>query len=73
MQESYDREYFPLIKAVRQYNEMLENINSKPNEKKIMFQMQKYREIVAEKVLDKTLSNRLGRSIESTVQKLETV
>eukprot|EP00483_Globobulimina_turgida_P009422 UN09441 len=36
-----------------------------------MFQMQKYREIVAEKVLKKTLQNRLGRSIEGTLQKLE--
>merc|ERR1711933_496760 len=43
----------------------------KPNEKKLMFQMQKYREIVAEKVLSKTLGNRLGRCVESTIQKLE--
>merc|ERR1712083_747181 len=30
-----------------------------------------YREMVAEKVLDKTLGNRLGRIVESTVSKLE--
>merc|ERR1712130_663955 len=71
MQEAYDREYFPIIKAVKKYNQMLENINSKPNEKKLMFQMQKYREMVAEKVLDKTLGNRLGRIVESTISKLE--
>eukprot|EP01084_Bolivina_argentea_P298996 515370_1 len=72
MQESYDREYFPLIRQVEKYNKQLETINSKPNEKKIMFQMQKYRELIAEKVLNKTLQNRLGRSIENTIQKLET-
>merc|ERR1719378_1293104 len=33
--------------------------------------MQAYREMVAEKVLDKTLGNRLGRIVESTVSKLE--
>merc|ERR1711997_1412437 len=71
MQEAYDREYFPLMGAVKKYNANLENINSKPNEKKLMFQMQKYREIVAEKVLNKTLGNRLGRSVESTIAKLE--
>ena len=73
MQEAYDREYFPLIGAVKKYNAMLENINNKPNEKKLMFQMQKYREIMAEKVLSKTLGNRLGRCVESTIQKLEAV
>mmetsp|Transcript_3417 Transcript_3417/g.2917 ORF Transcript_3417/g.2917 Transcript_3417/m.2917 type:complete len:176 (-) Transcript_3417:324-851(-) len=36
-----------------------------------MAQMQKYRELVAEKVLDKTLGNRLGRIVESTISKLE--
>merc|ERR1712130_541202 len=71
MQEAYDREYFPIIKAVKKYNQMLENINSKPNEKKLALQMQAYREMVAEKVLDKTLGNRLGRIVESTVSKLE--
>eukprot|EP00483_Globobulimina_turgida_P000096 UN00096 len=71
LQEAYDREYFPLMKAVKKYNKELEKFNSKPNEKKIMFQMQTYREIVAEKVLNKTLQNRLGRSVESTLQKLD--
>jgi len=55
----------------KKYNAMLENINNKPNEKRLMFQMQKYREILAEKVLSKTLGNRLGRSVESTIAKLE--
>eukprot|EP00484_Ammonia_sp_Unknown_P026457 CAMPEP_0197028190 /NCGR_PEP_ID=MMETSP1384-20130603/7935_1 /TAXON_ID=29189 /ORGANISM="Ammonia sp." /LENGTH=448 /DNA_ID=CAMNT_0042457155 /DNA_START=20 /DNA_END=1366 /DNA_ORIENTATION=- len=71
MQEGYDRQYFPLLTAVKKYNAQLETINSKPNEKKLMFQMQKYREMIAEKVLSKTLSNRLGRIVESTVAKLE--
>jgi len=71
MQESYDRKYFPLLRAVKKYNKMLENFNQKPNEKKLAMQMQAYREMVAEKVLDKTLGNRLGRIVESTVSKLE--
>jgi len=71
MQESYDRKYFPLLRAVKKYNKMLENFNQKPNEKKLALQMQAYREMVAEKVLDKTLGNRLGRIVESTVSKLE--
>ena len=73
MQESYDRKYFPLLRAVKKYNKMLENFNQKPNEKKLAMQMQAYREMVAEKVLDKTLGNRLGRIVESTVSKLEAV
>merc|ERR1719187_2426395 len=71
MQESYDRKYFPLLQAVKKYNKMLENFNQKPNEKKLAMQIQAYREMVAEKVLDKTLGNRLGRIVESTVSKLE--
>merc|ERR1712083_699952 len=71
MQESYDRKYFPLLRAVKKYNKMLENFNQKPNEKKLAMQMGAYREMVAEKVLDKTLGNRLGRIVESTVSKLE--
>jgi len=71
MQEAYDRKYFPLLKAVQKYNAMLENVNQKPNEKKLMAQMQQYRELVAEKVLEKTLGNRLGRITESTMAKLE--
>eukprot|EP01084_Bolivina_argentea_P056759 103829_1 len=71
MQEAYDRQYFPLMRAVEKYNDKLEKINSKPNEKQLVSQMTKYREMVAEKVLNKTLGNRLGRSIESTVQRLE--
>jgi len=71
MQESYDRKYFPLLQAVRKYNKMLENFHQKPNEKKLALQMQAYRELVAGKVLDKTLGNRLGRIVESTVNRLE--
>merc|ERR1740129_1459699 len=71
MQEAYDRKYFPLLKAVQKYNAMLENVNQKPNEKRIMAQMQQYRELVAEKVLEKTLANRLGRITESTAAKLD--
>jgi len=71
MQEAYDRKYFPLLQAVRKYNAMLENVNEKPNEKKLMAQMQQYRELVAEKVLEKTLANRLGRITESTFAKME--
>merc|ERR1712110_1267745 len=67
----YDRKYFPLMRAVKKYNKMLENFNQKPNEKKLAMQMQAFREMVAEKVLDKTLGNRLGRIVESTVSKLE--
>merc|ERR1712141_368380 len=65
----YDRKYFPLLRAVKKYNKMLENFNQKPNEKKLAMQMQAYREMVAEKVLDKTLGNRLGRIEESMTRK----
>lgn len=73
MQEAYDKEYFPLHKAVKAYNQKLETINSKPNEKRLMAQMQKYRENIAEKVLNKTLGNRLARIVDSTITKLEAV
>merc|ERR1712087_550443 len=71
MQEAYDRKYFPLLSAVQKYNAMLENVNGKPNEKKLMAHIQQYREMLAEKVLQKTLANRIGRVTESTVAKLE--
>ncbi len=35
-----------------------------------MFQIQKYRQLIAEKLLNKTLRNKLGKSIENSMQKL---
>eukprot|EP00485_Elphidium_margaritaceum_P016489 CAMPEP_0202726802 /NCGR_PEP_ID=MMETSP1385-20130828/184798_1 /ASSEMBLY_ACC=CAM_ASM_000861 /TAXON_ID=933848 /ORGANISM="Elphidium margaritaceum" /LENGTH=455 /DNA_ID=CAMNT_0049393031 /DNA_START=20 /DNA_END=1387 /DNA_ORIENTATION=- len=71
VQEAYDRDYFPLLQKVQKLDAKLEAINSKPNEKRLMSQIQKYREMIAEKVLSKTLGNRLGRIVESTVAKLD--
>jgi hypothetical protein len=70
-QESYDKEYYALLENVKRMNEKLTQLNEKPHEKAIFLKLIGHREILSEKVLQKSITNRISRVLETTQKQLE--
>ena len=69
-QESYDREYFMLNDKLQKINKEIEALASKPNERRLLLNLVAYRDNLAEKVLQRTLSNRVARLIDGATRKM---
>lgn len=69
-QEQYDRQFFQLQQRVDKTNDQIEALATKPNERVLLFDLLKYREELSEKVLKKTLANRVSRIMDKTLQQL---
>jgi len=70
-QEEFDRRYFATTKGVKELHEKLEALATKPDEKKVLVGLMAYRETLSEKVLQKSLSNRVSRIIDASLKKLQ--
>jgi len=70
-QEEFDRKLFASDKAVKELHEKLEALATKPDEKKVFLNLMAYRETLSEKVLQKSLGNRVVRAMEAALSKLQ--
>jgi len=70
-QEQYDKDYFALQENVKNVNQMLDTLHTRPNELLILPQLKLYRQHLSEKVLNKTTSNRVARLMDATLKKLQ--
>ncbi|ETO32878.1 hypothetical protein RFI_04236 [Reticulomyxa filosa] len=73
VQEQFDRKYFAATEAVKELHEKLEALATKPDEKQVLLSLMAYRDTLSEKVLQKSLSNRVSRIIDGTLKKLQDV
>jgi len=69
-QEHFDREFFLINERLQQINKSIEAIETKPDEKTVLLGMAAYRSSLSEKVLQRTLSNRVARLVDNANKKL---